>query len=232
MSERIITVKGVGKASVKPDMAVVDLTVERQLMDYESSVKEAAVAVAEVISSLVALGFEKSDLKATGWNSEQVYDRQEIKELGLKGRRRKWEDIFAGYKTTHNLKLEFMLADKKLQEVIAALAGCSARPEFNTRFSVKDKEFVGEQVLLDATVNALKTAKLIVEATGEKLGKAQRIDYNWSEYHYYSDTRFGKEEVDHHMCMCAEADAKISEIDIDPEEINLRDTITFVWKIE
>jgi uncharacterized protein YggE len=232
MEQRIITVKGVGKASVKPDMAVISLTVERQLMDYESSVKEAAEAVAEIISSLAALGFEKSDLKTTDWDSEQVYEQQEIKEVSLKGRRNKWKDIFVGYKTKHDLKLEFMLADKKISEVIATLANCSARPEFSTRFSIKDKDFIADQVLRDATMNALKTAKLIVETAGEKLGKAQRIDYNWSEYHYYSETRFGRKEAERYGYMCEDEHCYASNIDIEPEEINLRDTITFLWEIE
>ena len=67
----------------------------------------------------------------------------------------------------------------------------------------------------------------MAKSAGVNLGAILRIDYNWSEHHFYSDTDMGVAEG---MLYCAEA-APMT-MDIEPEDIDVSDTATVVWAIE
>ena len=58
------------------------------------------------------------------------------------------------------------------------------------------------------------------------LGSLANIDYDWTEVSVHSATRYMLAE--NHM---RGAYAEDSAIDIQPEDINVSDTVTFVWEI-
>ena len=58
------------------------------------------------------------------------------------------------------------------------------------------------------------------------LGKLVSIDYNWGELHLYSPTHY---EIDP-PCM-ARASATPTAMDIEPDDIDVSDSVTFVWEI-
>lgn len=90
---------------------------------------------------------------------------------------------------------------------------------------MKDSTAINEEMLRSATINAKRKAEILCEASGVKLGDLIAIDYNWGELDIYSHTRFD---------CCEEAMApmmKAKAIDIDPDDIDVSDTATFVWEI-
>ena len=110
-----------------------------------------------------------------------------------------------------------------LSRVLTALAKCEANPEFEVKFTVKDKEFIKSKLLEDAVLNAKSNAETLAKASGVSLGKIVSINYNWGELHLYSDTTYDMSE----KCMVAP-----SCIDIEPEDIDVNDGVTIVWKIK
>lgn len=54
------------------------------------------------------------------------------------------------------------------------------------------------------------------------------IDYNWGELNVYSNTRYDMAED----CLVAPMMARCAEIDIEPDDIDISDTATFVWEIK
>ena len=54
------------------------------------------------------------------------------------------------------------------------------------------------------------------------------IDYNWGELNVYSNTRYDMEEE----CLAVPMMAKCAEIDMEPDDIDVSDTATFVWEIK
>jgi len=115
----------------------------------------------------------------------------------------------------------------KLGETLGAIASCEAVPNFNIKFSIKEPNVVSEQLLASAVENAKLKAEILAKSAGVTLGAIQRIDYNWSELHLFSDTDLDMDEN-------IEYSPKIKSISIDihPDEIKVSDTATIVWAIE
>ena len=80
----------------------------------------------------------------------------------------------------------------------------------------------------NAISNAKWKASTLARSSAVSLGEIKRIDYNWSELHLYSDTD---------MCLAERsvgysAAPREMAMDIEPEDINVSDTVTVVWAIE
>ena len=69
-------------------------------------------------------------------------------------------------------------------------------------------------------------ADILAKSAGVNLGEILRIDYSWSEHHFYSNTDM---KVAEDMLYLSEA-APMA-VDIEPEDINVSDTATVVWAI-
>ena len=92
-------------------------------------------------------------------------------------------------------------------------------------FTVKDATAISEEMLRSAATNAQQKAQVLCDASGVKMGDLIAIDYSWGELDIYSHTRYD---------CCEEACAPMisKAIDIDPEDIDVSDTATFVWEIK
>ena len=62
---RTITVKGIGKASAKPDYVVLSMTLEAKNKDYQSAMDMAAEQIQHINDTLTEIGFEKGSVKTT-----------------------------------------------------------------------------------------------------------------------------------------------------------------------
>lgn len=216
---RTITVKGVGKVSAKPDYIVLSMTLKAQDMDYEKTMSIAAEQLEKLRSAIVGVGFKRDDLKTANFNVQPDFQSERDKA----GNYKRW---FAGYICSHALKIEFDFDMARLAQTFSALAKCLAEPEFSVQFTVKDKDAVSVSLLKSATENAKAKAIVLCESAGVSLGSLLTIDYNWGELHLYSPTQY--EMAD--RCL---ADAPCgSSIDIEPDDIDVTDTVTFVWGIE
>lgn len=214
---RIITVKGIGKVSAKPDLIVLTMNLETKDMEYEKTIQKAAVAITDLQESIMAIGFQKTDIKTRTFDVSPHFENERDKNGNYK-------NIFMGYVCTQDLKLEFDLDMQKMSEVLTALVKCSASPEFDIEFTVKDKNAISESLLINATENAKSVAMILAKASGVKLGQLINIDYNWGEIRLYSNTRYR----DSNMDMC---EAMPVNVDIEPEDIDVSDTVTYVWEI-
>ena len=92
------------------------------------------------------------------------------------------------------------------------------------KFSIKDMAAVSEDLLISTTENAKKKAEILAKASGVILGDLVSIDYNWGELHLYSQTRYAMEDK---LMKMSESYAP----DIEPNDIDVSDTVTFVWEI-
>ncbi|MGF7003438.1 uncharacterized protein YggE [Lachnospiraceae bacterium PFB1-21] len=218
---RIITVKGVGNVSTKPDYVVVSMNLEVKDKEYDAAMDLAAEQLEQLNDSLMSIGFEKKDLKTTNFSVDTDYK-------SIQDKQGNYQRVFNGFVCRHQLKLSFDFDMKRLSQVLSTVAECLAHPEMGISFTVKDATAINEALLREATANAKRKAELLCEASEVKLGKLITIDYNWGELNIYSDTRYDIVE-----------DSKIGAvpmmartIDIEPDDIEVRDTATFVWEIE
>lgn len=214
---RTITVKGIGAVSVKPDLIVLRLSMVTTEYEYDAAMKAAAEKIDFLNKALEAAGFEKKSAKTADFRVRADYDRRN----DGKGN---YTSVFMGYKCRHELKIEFDFDTKRLAKALTEISKCIAKPEISIDFTVKDSSAVSGELLKAAVKNAREKAEILCAASGAKLGGLLSIDYNWGELHLYSETDY---DVEGKCLMMGAAD----DMDIEPEEINARDTATFEWEI-
>jgi len=217
MENRVITVKGVGQVSTPPDLLVIEMNVEVIEPDYEAATRRAAEALDTLRAAVVSAGHDGKRLKTTSFSVNTKYE-------SYKDKNGNYQSKFLGYCCAHGLRLEFDLDMKKLGATLGAIAACDAKPKFSIRFSVKDASAVSAELLESAIEDAKWKAGILAGSAGVSLGEILRVDHNWSEIHLYSDTDM---RVDNMLCMKAPS----IDMDIEPEDINLTDTVTVIWAI-
>lgn len=218
---RTITVKGIGKVSAAPDLVVLSMGLESQDMDYEKAMSIASENIEHLNEALEKVGFEKKSVKTTNFNVRTDYEYKRKKD-GTN------ERIFNGYIVNHNLKVEFDFDSARLTKALSAVGSCLAHPQLSIAFTVKDATAINEEMLRSATANAKRKAEILCDASGKELGELLSIDYNWGELNVYSNTRYALEED----CLAAPMMAKCANIEIEPDNIDVSDTATFVWEIK
>lgn len=219
---KVITVKGVGTASVKPNYITLSMTVESVHKNYDEAMQNAAKRIEKLQEASVLSGYEESDLKTINFAVDTRYEN-------VKDRQGNYRREFSGYAVIYRLKLSFDMDGKQLARVISAISESGAKPELSIAFTVKNPEKVNESLLISATQNAKMRAELLCIASGNQLGDLISIDYNWGELNIVSRTRYEMEDciVEPMMSM-----AKFSAPEIEPDDIDVSDTVTFSWEIK
>ncbi len=218
---KTITVKGVGKVSASPDLVVLSMVFESRDLIYENAMDNAAQAIERLNTALETVGFEKKSVKTTNFNVHTDYEYKRTRNGDN-------ERVFNGYVVKHNLKVEFDFDSKRLAKTLSVVGSCLAHPQLTISFTVKDPTAIKEEMLRLAVENAKRKAEILCDAAGKQLGDLLSIDYNWGELNVYSDTRYGMED----RCLAAPMMEKCAEIDIEPDDIDVSDTVTFVWEIK
>lgn len=134
-----------------------------------------------------------------------------------------------GYKYVHRMKIEFPADNERLGKMLYALAHCPASPEFSIEYTVADPEASKNELLGKAVKNSLKKASVLAEASDVKLGKIISIDYSWGEIDFVS------KPLQEMSLRCCEPEVSYSasyDMDIEPDDIDITDTVTVVWALE
>lgn len=215
---RLITVKGIGKLSVKPDIIIITMNVESHQQDYDKTMEQAAESIKILQQAIQSAGFDKKDLKTTSLNIRTHYQSYHDQNNNYKQR-------FDGYRCEQGLKLEFDFDTELMSKVLNAIAQARIEPQLDIQFSVKNKSAVSEALLIDAAENARQKAEILTRVSGVELGELINIDYNWGELHLYSPTSYAMENK------CLETTGSYAP-DIEPDAIDVSDNVTFVWEIK
>lgn len=215
---KTITVKGIGKVSAKPDFVVLSMELESQNKNYESAMNLAAESIDYLNEALESVGFEKEAVKTTHFNVRTDYDNVRKKDGS-------YERVFNGYVVSHSLKVSFDFDSSRLTKALSAVGSCLAHPQLSIMFTVKDATAINEEMLKTATQNAHRKAEILCEASGKKLGDLISIDYNWGELDVVSRTSYDIADD------CLAVPMMTKSLSIEPDDIDLSDTVTFVWEI-
>ncbi len=217
--DRLITVKGKGTASVPPDLIVLSFTLTALKYKYSQTMDEASKMSNLLLEMVAAVGFEKEDLKTSSFEIDAKYESYQDKNKDYKSR-------FVGYQYEQRMRLEFEMDFEKLAKVMNAVSESLIEPKISIYFTIKDHSAVTDMVLRNATEDALRKAKIMSEAAGAKLGNLVSINYNWSEVEFrsYTDLRMAEAEQ-------SVAYSSIESPHILPEDIEVDDTVTFVWEL-
>lgn len=217
---KTITVKGTGNVSAKPDYIVLSLSIEAMKQSYDEAMDEANTRIEKLQDAAVSVGYEKDILKTTSFDVETRYE-------SVKDRQGNYKREFAGYACSYHLKMAFDFDSKQLARVISSIAGCGAKPELSVAFTVKNPAAISEELLISATQNAKTKAEILCKASGSTLGQLLNIDYNWGELNVFSRTNYEVEDcIQPLMAM-----SRCSAPEIEPDDIDVTDTVAFTWEI-
>ena len=217
---RTVTVKGTGNVSARPDYMILSLTIEAAAKTYDRAMTDAAERIEKLQDAAVRCGYEKENLKTTSLDVQTRYEN-------IKDRQGNYKREFAGYACSYRLKLTFDFDSKQLAKVISAIAECGAKPELSIVFTVRNPSAVSEDLLISATENARAKAEILCKASGSTLGQLLNIDYNWGELNVYSKTSYEVEDcIQPLMAM-----SKCSAPEIEPDDIDVSDTVAFTWEM-
>lgn len=215
---RTIRVTGKGMIKVHPDMTRIVMTLEGIEPEYAEALKRSAEETEQLKDTLEPFGFKRSDLKTLSFGVDTEYESYKVKD--------EYKRRFVGYKFTHTLKVEFESDNKRLGKILYALANCQLHPEFRLGYTVKDPEAVKNELLGKAVQDAVAKARVLSKAAGLKLGDIQSMDYSWGrvEMEVYPMSR----EI---LCECQMSPTEGYDLDIEPDDIEVQDTVTVVWEI-
>ncbi len=215
--KRTITVTGQGKVSATADYVVLSMSLEVLNKEYELAMEMAGRQLAMLQDSLSAVGFEKSDLKTTAFRVNTEYE-------SVTDSAGNYQTVFKGYLISHNIKLAFDFDTGRLAEALSAIAGSPSEPRLSIAFTVKDQTEIKDNLLKMASDTARRKAQILCEASAVTLGDLQSINYSWGDVNLYSKTDFNLGEKSMVMMKAA--------LDFIPDDIEIEDTVTFVWEIK
>lgn len=214
---RSITVKGTGNVSMRPDLIIITMVLETKHLEYDRTMELAARSAEALQLAVEAAGSAREDLKTTNLNIRTEYESYHDQDNNYRTK-------FAGYVFEQDLTLEFQFDNSVVSNVLDAIAAAPVTPRLDIRFSVKDQEAVKEELLKKAADNAKAKAEILTRSAGVELGDLISIDYSWVDIGLYSQSSVAWEE-------------KLTEarsapfMDIEPENIEASDTVTFIWEI-
>jgi len=214
---RTITVKGIGNVQAPVDSVVITMSLTAKDKVYDKAMAAASRQLAALQKSMTSAGFGKDALKTSNFNVETDYEN-------IKDANDNYKRVFSGYEVSQCLTLTFDFTSEALSKVLTAIGSCVAKPELSIRFTVKDATAVSDELLRQAAVNAKRKAAVLSEASGAKLGNLISIDYNWGQLDIFSHTDYVMEN----RCVGMPG---MAPMEIEPEDIDVSDTVTFVWEL-
>lgn len=187
--------------------------------EYSEALRCSSEDTEQLKDVLSAFSFERTELKTLDFSVDTQYEG--YKEKGAYKKR------FIGYKYRHAMKIEFDSGNDRLGKILYALAHCAVKPEFRISYTVKNQEAAKNELLGKAVSDARDKATILTDAAGVVLKDIQSIDYSWGEINF---------EVQPMKRGCITGDSLPLEessyaVDIEPDDIEVADTVTVLWEI-
>lgn len=220
---RTIRVTGKGQIKVKPDTTRITMTLEGTYPEYGKALRHSSLDTEHLKDVLSAFGFERSDLKTLNFNVETEYEN--YKDKGT------YKQRFIGYKFRHMMKVEFPSDNDRLGKVLYALANCPVKPEFRLSYTVSDPEAAKNELLGKAVTDAKEKASVLTQAAGVTLKDIQSIDYSWGEIDFEYRPMNRMLMADECLAAPMVAEGASYDMDIEPDDIEVSDTVTVLWEI-
>jgi uncharacterized protein YggE len=172
-----ITVSGIGKIYVKPDVAVLILGVENRGAKISDIVKDNTEKMNKIISDVKNFGVEEKDIQTTQYTIAPEYNWTEAR-----GR------IFVGYVLTQQITLKIRDFEK-IGSILDKATADGANSVGDLQFTIDDSEQIKQEARAKAIAQAKANAENLAKESGVKLGKIINVYENY--YPIYSNKAVG-----------------------------------------
>ncbi len=218
---KTIRITGKGLLRIRPDTTRITLSLDALCPEYGDAVRRSSEDTGKVKDLLADFGFERSDLKTLHFGVDPEYES--YKEKGACKQR------LVGYRYRHTMKVEFPSDHDRLGHILYALAHSPVKPEIRLSHTVGDPEAAKNEVLAKAVTDAAQKAALLTQAAGVELKGIQSIDCSWGQMDIEVRSMEPLRMMDE--CMADTEEAGSYDPGIEPDDIELSDTVTVVWEI-
>ncbi len=219
---RTIKVTGKGQIKVKPDMTRITMSLDGLYPEYGETLRHSSEDTESLRDLLAGFGFERSDLKTLNFSVDTEYES--YKDKGT------YKQRFVGYRFRHTMKVEFDSDNERLGRVLYALMNCQVKPEFRLSYTVKDPEAAKNELLGKAVTDAKEKATVLTQAAGVTLKEIQNIDYSWGQIDFEVQP-MKRMYLAEDCCDTLMAAKESYDMDIEPDDIEVSDTVTVLWEI-
>ncbi len=215
---RTITIKSKGSIKISPDQAEVQLSLSSTKKDYAKAVSTENEKLQRLQGACQSAGIEWDQVKAASFDVSTEYHSERDKNDN-------YHRVFDGYCASHELVIRFPLDTALLNRALSEISMADTGTEIEVKFTFADQDGAARALLKDAAVKAREKAQILCDAAGAELGQLQTIDYNWGELRLYSEMTFED-------CMPDAVPAGAAGMpELNPEDIDVSDTVTFVWEL-
>ncbi len=211
MDKRTIRVRGSAKIAGSPDLVVITFDLESRQHDYEECMALLNQKTEHLRRELQKVGLKKESLKTLHFNINTNFEWVNKK------------NVFRGYKASHDLKVDFPYDKEYLNQVLHILGQSESEASFNISFQIKDPEPLRQQAIAAAVKNCRQKAEILAEAAGVTLGDLFQIDYSWAEVRFESRMQ---------VCEAPMLSESPAAYDIEPEDVDISDSVTAIWAIK
>ncbi|HEX7588272.1 MAG TPA: SIMPL domain-containing protein [Anaerolineae bacterium] len=156
-----IAVSGVGKVSVKPDVAMSSIGIEVTGSSLSDTMSQANAKMAAVISQIKSMGVADKDIRTTNFNVQPITDQS--RPGGGTGK-------ITGYQINNQVNVTVRKIDD-LGKILDAAVTAGANSIYGVSFSVDDPTPFEQQARASAVKNAQDKAGQLAKAGGLTLGK-------------------------------------------------------------
>jgi len=215
---RTIRVTGKGSVKTAPDQYRISYRISSRAKDAEDSSNLAAKNYNLILTELIRLGFEQKDVKTTQYQITTYEEKEYMKAHD------RYVVRESGYECNWNGYFEWDMIKLKLGEVIRAITASKADCQFKIFYKIKDPTAVGKELLEKCVADSQMKAKILAVAAGCQLGSIQSIDYSYGEILIH-DT----EDCD---MDCRSMAMPMSDVEMNPEDIENSDTVSIEWELE
>lgn len=215
---RTLRVRATGTAFCPPDLAVIELQVSAEDLDYAAASAQMNRQVEALRAALAAAGVDAFDLKTRALQVNPRWEQDRVEQQTDHGKVSRWQPRFLGYCAEQLLCIEVPLAGDRLARALQAVVK-AGRSRFRLAFTLEDPGQLRQQVLDDAVRQARRAAETLSTAAGAALGPLCSIEHGWGE----ASPAYGREAM-----VCCEDTGFPA---INPEDVQAEDAVTCVWEL-
>jgi hypothetical protein len=165
-----ISVSGEGKASAKPDVAIITLGVKTEAPKSNDAVNQNNTKMNVIIKAVKDLGIDAKDIQTTNYDLQPVYNY--TRDSGR---------VLTGYSLDQQITVKIRSIDK-ISSVLDTATSNGANNVGNLQITVDNPDAVKAEARANAIAKAKQKAAEMTKNSGLKLGKVINVD----ESNYYS----------------------------------------------
>lgn len=213
---RTLTMRGEGEATVVPDQASFDVSVQMVREDLQTALDDSGAVLERILTRLEALGIARSDVETTGLEMSPVYDRE-------KGE----PPVLVGYRVNQSVAVLVKRLGRAGSAITATVdTGGNAVRVGDIQLRVGDPETGLARARADAVEAATAKAEQYAEATGQELGDVETLVEVGPETF---ESQFAQESS--YRAMALDSAGSLSSLPLRAGRSDLSVTVQVVWRL-